>query len=117
MGRNSYRGGSSLIGWSSDGYRDSLKPKKRRPKAQLAAPAVRAKMAQLDRQAAKAEAAREKILGEVKPKVRRGAEVALSKRKPNPIKRVQLGGLTDEERAAVRSTGRMQRVIVEKKGS
>lgn len=33
MTRGSYNGGSSLIGWSSEGYRDKLKPKAKKPKA------------------------------------------------------------------------------------
>ena len=32
MARGSYNGGSSLIGWSSQGYRDKLKPKPKKRK-------------------------------------------------------------------------------------
>jgi hypothetical protein len=33
MARGSYSGGSSLIGWSSEGYRDKLRPRKPKRKA------------------------------------------------------------------------------------
>lgn len=111
MARGGYRGGSSLIGWSSQGYRDSLKPRVRR----AASPVVLAKMQRLDRAAAKAQAARDEVLGRAtplpKPKAKPG------KARPTLIKRVKLGGLTEEERIKIRSHGRMRRVVVEKKNS
>lgn len=112
MARGGYRGGSSIIGWSSHGYRDSLMPKPQR-KAEVATPAVRAQMARLDRQATKAEAARKKIIGEASPPL--APRTAKPKRELSPIKKVRLGGLTEGERAEIQSSGRMRRVIVEKK--